>query len=158
MENRSESRHPIEAEHWDEFVREPLPRKPQPPQSEGRAILLSTVAVLLVVMLAGASVIVVRDLRTKGARTTHTRPAPHATIPSGTPTPVLPSDPKDNGWTQVTQAGGAIAFSASSPRHGDLTVRDVSATMNMRGQIAHHRDGHIREGRAGRCLSNNRRR
>jgi BNR/Asp-box repeat len=130
MDNRRESQRPTTLEHWDELVREPLPPEPRFPLSWGRIALLGALAVLLVVTVVGASVYIIHDLRTPGVQTTKTPPAAHATIASGTPTPTVSSNPKDNGWTQVTPAGGDVTFSTSSPQRGYLCGTD-----NQSGRI-----------------------
>ncbi|HEV2459163.1 MAG TPA: hypothetical protein VGS80_12460, partial [Ktedonobacterales bacterium] len=130
MDNRRESQRPTTLEHWDELVREPLPPEPRFPLSWGRIGLLGALAVLLVVTVVGASVYIIHDLRTPGVQTTKTPPAAHATIVSGTPTPTVSSNPKDNGWTQVTPAGGDVTFSTSSPQRGYLCGTD-----NQSGRI-----------------------
>jgi len=134
---RQQYPHPttMEPRDGDGLVRERLQPEPKSsrflrvPQSVGARAVLSALALLLVVAVVGTSTLVIRNLRAQGSPSTIASTSAPATVPRATPTPVpayeVPApDPKDNGWTQVTPAGGDIKFSASSPQRGYLCGQD----------------------------------
>ena len=104
----------------DELVREPLYPQAHPSPSARRIALLSALIALLVLVIAGTTVLVVRDLRQSQAARTSTPVAATATTSSGIPTPNL-SDPQSTGWTPVS--GGVftdVQFTQSSRQRGYL--------------------------------------
>ncbi|HEY7022823.1 MAG TPA: hypothetical protein VH349_17020 [Ktedonobacterales bacterium] len=104
----------------DELLREPLYPKAHPSQPAGRIALLSALAALLVLVIAGTTALVVRDLRLLQTARASTPVAATATTPSGAITPNL-SDPQSNGWTPVS--GGVftdVQFTQSGRQRGYL--------------------------------------
>jgi hypothetical protein len=104
----------------DELVREPLYPQALPSPSARRIALLSALAALLVLVIAGTTALVVRDLRLSQTGRTSVTVAATATKASGVLTPNL-GDPQSNGWTPVI--GGVFAdvqFTRSSRQRGYL--------------------------------------
>jgi len=121
----------------------PLPLPPEPqspwassavPQATGTRVagraraLLGALALLLVITVVGTCVLVLRDLHiqvTGPSPVTRATATATATVPPGTPTPVLPRDPKDNGWTEVGRGVfGDAKFAPSSVQRGYLCGQD----------------------------------